>query len=712
MTNGRLLVLDDDPMTGQTIQSIAEFAGMEVRCTTSPGAFFDHVLDWGPDVIALDLIMPDMDGVQVMGELAERGCGAGIIITSGVGHRVLDAAARSASQHGLEIVGILSKPFLPAALRDLLTKARSAATARSPTTAAAALPDAAPATISLADLDEAIAEGALFVVYQPKLYCRSGSLAGFEALVRWHHPRLGVVPPDRFIPLAEGSMLMKPLTRLVLDEALEWFAGLRRDSDSGALSAQTRANITLSVNISAATLDDVALFDWLEQRCLELGLPPEQLILELTETSAMEDPVTSLDLMTRLRMKGFQLSLDDFGTGYSSMLQLVRLPFSEIKVDKSFVGTTADSEESRTVIQSVVDLGRSLGLRSTAEGVEDAGTLAYLSRIGCDMAQGYYIGKPMTGDAVLNWAHNHDATRESLRLEALRTLNLLDTPREARFDRLTGLAQRIFGVPITLVSLVDEHRQWLKSAQGLDLREIPRENSICSHTIQQSSTLIVPDTHLDTRFRNAVMVVDEPWIRFYAGYPLQVVGGSIVGTLCLVDTRPRTFTAEQEGLLRALGELVEKELVETPAAMTDPLTALLNRAGFESRARDTLKLAERLEQPATLLFVQLDGLSALEQRGGPDAADQALRGFGEALRRTFRESDLIARVGRDEFAVLMADSVAADASRARERMQRELAERGGGLGALGLALGCAAFEPHAPKDLQALLAQADSDLRS
>jgi EAL domain-containing protein (putative c-di-GMP-specific phosphodiesterase class I) len=141
------------------------------------------------------------------------------------------------------------------------------------------------------------------------------------------------------------------------------------------------------------------------------GLDPSKLILELTETSAMKDPVSSLAFLTRLRMNGVQLSIDDFGTGYSSMVQLVRLPFSEIKIDKSFVGDAMRSSEARAVIQSIVDLGHSLELRVVGEGVEDADTLRYLREIGCDLAQGYFIGRPMPGDAVLEWA-----AREASRL--------------------------------------------------------------------------------------------------------------------------------------------------------------------------------------------------------------------------------------------------------------------------------------------------------
>ena len=145
-------------------------------------------------------------------------------------------------------------------------------------------------------------------------------------------------------------------------------------------------------------------------RCVERNVAPRRLIFELTETSAMEDPVASLDLLTRMRMKEFQLSIDDFGTGYSSMLQLVRLPFSEIKVDKSFVMSARRSQESRTLIKSIVDLGHNLGLHVTAEGVEDQLAMDYLKSVGCDLAQGYLIARPMLGDEALAWANHYQAS--------------------------------------------------------------------------------------------------------------------------------------------------------------------------------------------------------------------------------------------------------------------------------------------------------------
>ncbi len=405
----RLLVLDDDQMTANTIGFIAQSAGIASRVTTNSDTFFKTVESWDPTHIALDLIMPEMDGVEVMVELARLKCRSRIIITSGVGSRVLDAAGRSAREHGLDIVGELSKPFSPSELRKLLedgdTRPKTAVEASGHyDDAGIDLPDEAELRAGL-DLEE------LRVRYQPKIHCSSGKIAGFEALVRWQNPKRGLLTPAYFIPLAEQTGLIEPLTRVVLEKSLNWFSE-SFTSPSGKVDSDDANDLTLSINISARSVGDPAFIDHLVERCSTLGIHPEQLIFELTETSAMEDPVGSLDLLTRLRMKGFQLSIDDFGTGYSSMLQLVRLPFSEIKVDRSFVMTAARSEESRAVIRSIMNLGHSLGLQTTAEGVEDEETLQFLRGIHCDLAQGYYISQPMNGEDACNWAiENLESTR-------------------------------------------------------------------------------------------------------------------------------------------------------------------------------------------------------------------------------------------------------------------------------------------------------------
>lgn len=388
----RLLILDDDPGVGQTIEMIAQTSGFETRFTSNPDQFFLLVDEWLPDHIAVDLIMPEMDGVEVLGQLARRNCDARIMVTSGVDHRVLDAAGRSAIERGLNIVGVLPKPFMPSALRKLFNFGEPVALAG--TDGEKAFSNGAAFVPGAIDLEQALNDNCFFAMYQPKISCFSGQLVGFEALMRWCHPEYGLIPPDRFIVCAENTGLIDALTDRMLDISLAWFAR------HYALSS-----VRLSINLSARSRLDGTFVDNLMDRCTQIGLPADQLIFELTETSAMEDPVASLDLLTRMRMKGFHLSIDDLGTGFSSLLQLVRLPFSELKVDKSFVMTATASFESRQVIQAIVGLGQSLGIQSTAEGVEDKETLQFLRDIGCDFAQGFHIAKPLEAVSATRWSH-------------------------------------------------------------------------------------------------------------------------------------------------------------------------------------------------------------------------------------------------------------------------------------------------------------------
>jgi EAL domain-containing protein (putative c-di-GMP-specific phosphodiesterase class I)/ActR/RegA family two-component response regulator len=403
MAEQRLLILDDDPMVGDMIQRIAQLAGLDTRFTLSHTEFF-HIFDhWQPTHIALDLVMPEMDGVQVMAQLAQLSCRARIIITSGVGSRVLDAAGRAAVEHGLDIAGVLAKPFSPAHLRNLLKEGPASFSVSQAAASPPAVSRQPPwPPLDKATFQQAIDQGQFFMVYQPKILCKTETLAGFEALVRWQHPERGLLPPMQFIPLAESWGLVDALTEQVIEQSLHWFASPCLKGRI-PLAALPYSQLKLSVNISAKTLGNGALFERVRQQCQALCINPEQLIFELTETSAMDDPVASLDLLTRLRMMGFHLSIDDFGTGFSSMLQLVRLPFSEIKVDKSFVMTAMQSQESKTVVKFIVDLGHSLGLRCTAEGVENCETLRYLQAIGCDLAQGYHIARPMAPEALWQW---------------------------------------------------------------------------------------------------------------------------------------------------------------------------------------------------------------------------------------------------------------------------------------------------------------------
>jgi EAL domain-containing protein (putative c-di-GMP-specific phosphodiesterase class I)/ActR/RegA family two-component response regulator len=399
----RLLILEDDPGVGKVIHRVATASGHDARVVTQPGQFFAAFEEWRPSHIALDLVMPDMDGIQILAELGARNCTSDIIITSGMGTRVLDAAGRAAHEHGLNIVGLLAKPFSPAALRALLASSPGSPSHLQPGRSddSGAAPDP-----NESELRSALTNQELQVHYQPKVDCLQGRLVGFEALVRWPTPNGRLIMPDQFVALAEKHKLIDALTSLVLEEALAWFGPRFVDTRAGSYIApveDVHPDISLSINLSADSLHDMLLVDSFTTACVRHGVPTARIIFELTETRAMESPAAALEMLTRMRVKGFHLSIDDFGIGHSSMRQLVRMPFTEIKLDRSFVISAADSSESRAVVKSMVDLGRSLGLTSVAEGVEDARTFALLRKMGCDFAQGYWIGRPMAGDAVPGW---------------------------------------------------------------------------------------------------------------------------------------------------------------------------------------------------------------------------------------------------------------------------------------------------------------------
>jgi EAL domain-containing protein (putative c-di-GMP-specific phosphodiesterase class I)/FixJ family two-component response regulator len=386
--------LDDDAAVGQTIQWIAESLGFEAEFVTRPEEFFLRLEQKSPDIITIDLVMPELDGVEIMRLLAERKSRAKIVISSGMGTRVLDAAQRSASEHGLSILGVISKPISKEALRLLVGNGSEC---DQPPSVETPSPSRDEFEVTRSDLQNALDRHEFILAYQPKIQCKSGATAGFEALVRWKHPDRGIVMPDSFIPAMENTGLIDALTGQIFEQSLEWFS-----------QSFSQSNPKLSLNISAKSLVDIQMADNLSALCRRYQIDTECIVLELTETSAMVDPILSLDVLTRLRMKGFQLSIDDFGTGFSSMIQLVRLPFSEIKVDKSFVMQAPHSSESRSVIKSIVELGHSLGLLVTAEGVENLKTLDYLNSLGCDLAQGYFIARPMPGEAARKWVEQRE----------------------------------------------------------------------------------------------------------------------------------------------------------------------------------------------------------------------------------------------------------------------------------------------------------------
>ncbi len=300
---------------------------------------------------------------------------------------------------------------------------------------------------------------------------------------------------------------------------------------------------------------------------------------------------------------------------------------------------------------------------------------------------------------------------EDTRLDTLRALNILDTTPEERFDRLTRLAKRLFGVPMALVSLVDEDRQWFKSSQGLDASETPRDVSFCGHAILGDDIFLIPDATKDERFQDNPLVTNEPNVRFYAGCPLEVASGSKLGTLCLIDREPRVFTKDDYDLLRDLARMAEQELAAVQLATMDELTLLSNRRGFEALSQHALGLCRRLEKPASMLFFDLDLFKEINDRFGHAEGDRALTSFSQILVQTFRESDVVGRLGGDEFAVLLTDSNRKQLEQALQRLSVSVEqfnrEASRGYDIL-FSVGSLQFDPARHADVAALMADADA----
>jgi EAL domain-containing protein (putative c-di-GMP-specific phosphodiesterase class I) len=240
--------------------------------------------------------------------------------------------------------------------------------------------------------ERALINHRLHMVYQPKVRLRDGALTRVEALVRWDDPEFGTVEPSRFVPLAEKHGLIEELTQWGLRTTLRQWIKWREEG----------IDTCLAFNISALSLEQLDFPDLVERMCRALDVPTDRLVLELTE-SATQPLIKLMDTLTRFRIKGIGLAIDDFGTGYSSLMQLRQLPFTEVKIDRFFVSDAVNSQESRLIIKAIVDLAHGLGLMVTAEGVETREQLQSLGELGCDVAQGYLIARPLEPGSLMGW---------------------------------------------------------------------------------------------------------------------------------------------------------------------------------------------------------------------------------------------------------------------------------------------------------------------
>lgn len=338
------------------------------------------------DIIVTDIDMPGMDGMSFIRRLGEAGVGASLIITSSLDRALLDTIETMSSAYGMRLLGTIEKPPTHERFADLIGlhwKAKPNPERRKP--------DASPFT-----LDEVLAglrADEFEPYYQPKIELKTGRVKGAEALARWRHPRDGIILPYAFIGILEDSGEIGELTWTILAKSAR---DCRHWREAGL-------DLDVSVNLSVKQLNDPGISEAITWQVTNQGLDPRHMILEITESAAMSDVGRVLENLTRLRMKGFGLSIDDYGTGYSSMQQLTRIPFTELKIDQSFVAHAAQQESSRLILESSLAMAKKLGITSVAEGAETQADWNMLRECDCDLAQGYYIARPMAAADFPAW---------------------------------------------------------------------------------------------------------------------------------------------------------------------------------------------------------------------------------------------------------------------------------------------------------------------
>ncbi len=393
----QMMLLDDDPFMHKLIGHQLEQLGFTALTLCASGAEALEALagtNAQPDLILLDLNMPEMDGIEFVRHLAGRHFKGSLILISSEDERMLQSASTLVQAHQITLLGHVRKPVASetlAALLDTWTAPQMSCTRP------------AKALYSADALRLAIKRGEMVNYYQPKVAVGDGRVVGVETLVRWRHPVDGMVFPDQFISVAEATGLIDDLTRVVLCQAL---AQARLWSDAGL-------HLSVAVNLSMDNLAQLEFADFIIQQTALAGVVASDVVLEVTESRLMSDVRAPLYILTRLRLKRFWLSIDDFGTGNSSLMQLRDIPFDELKIDKGFVHGAATNETQRAIFNGSLHLARQLGMKVLAEGVEDRVDWDFVRMSDCDLAQGYFIARPMPAADLPSWIQSWNNDRRA-----------------------------------------------------------------------------------------------------------------------------------------------------------------------------------------------------------------------------------------------------------------------------------------------------------
>jgi EAL domain-containing protein (putative c-di-GMP-specific phosphodiesterase class I) len=375
-----VLVVEDDDFQRRTVARMLRSLGArEVREAGDGGQALASIRGAAQvDLVVCDLDMPEMDGMEFIRHLGQANSALSVIIASAQDRSLLSSVDKMARAYGVRLLGAIEKPVTLQGLENLIALHEPP----KPQPARAS----APLTIfSLEHILQGVREKQFEPYFQPKVGLASGRVLGAEALARWRHPEIGIVAPYGFIAPLEQSGNIDELTLLMLEKsALACGAWRARGME-----------LTVSVNVSLVSLADTTLAARITDIVRSAGLDPRHMILEITETAAMTEVAPALENLARLRMRGFGLSVDDYGTGFSSLQQLTRVAFTELKIDQGFVTGCAANPASRAIVESSVEMARRLDIKSVAEGVETQADWDVLKAVGCDVAQGFFIAKPM-----------------------------------------------------------------------------------------------------------------------------------------------------------------------------------------------------------------------------------------------------------------------------------------------------------------------------